>query len=172
MQRTNVPAGIIVMEAGHPFIDRSKMQPVKQLSPISSQLKPSMVRRDLQRAKAHKPRRTSLTLSTPCRVMTPEPENAQSPTALTAEPLSKRRLVRPLQPWNAMSLISVTPSATVTWVTSASSYNSPPGHCTALPVYTTAFDISERAGRRVAEGVDAVEGGESRGAQRWVGSAR
>jgi hypothetical protein len=32
--------------------------------------------------------------------------------------------------------------------------------------------ISDKAGRRVAEGVDAAEGEASRGTQRWVGGAR
>jgi hypothetical protein len=58
-------------------------------------------------------------------------------------------------------------SATVTYATSSSPLNS-----SALPVHTTAFDISEEEGGRVAEGVDAVEGEASRGTQRWIGSAR
>ena len=41
-------AGITVMEAGHPFIDCSKVQKAKQVSLISSQPKPSMVRRSWQ----------------------------------------------------------------------------------------------------------------------------
>jgi hypothetical protein len=83
------------------------------------------------------------------------------------EPLRKLRLVRPLQHQNACPLISVTPSATVTWVTCSSSLNS-----SSLPVHTTAFDISEEQGGRVAEGVDALEGEASRGNQRWVARAR
>jgi hypothetical protein len=48
-------AGITVMEAGHPFIDCSKVQKEKQLRPISSQPKPSMVRRSTQLAKVPMP---------------------------------------------------------------------------------------------------------------------
>jgi hypothetical protein len=59
--------GITVMESGHPFIDYSKKHWAKQYSPISSQAKPSMVRRSLQFAKA--PRPIFLTFSTPRRLM-------------------------------------------------------------------------------------------------------
>jgi hypothetical protein len=63
-------------------------------------------------------------------------------------------------------MISVTPAATVTWRTFLSFLNSIP------PLYTTAFDISEEEGGRVAEGVDAVEGEASRGTQRWIARTR
>jgi hypothetical protein len=154
------------MEAGHPFIDCSKVQDMKQPVPISSQPKPSMLRRSLQWAKACLP--IFLTSSIPCSEATPELSNACCPTVVMAESLRKLRLVRPLQLRNDRSLISMTPPATVTWVTPVSSAPHSPFH----PVYTTAFDISEVQGGRGAEGVDAVEGEASRGTQRWVALAR
>jgi hypothetical protein len=71
VQQWKHAAGITVMEAGHPFIDGSKMHKVKQPSPVSSQPKPSMLCRSLQYAKAHAPIR--LTPSNPCREAMPDP---------------------------------------------------------------------------------------------------
>jgi hypothetical protein len=87
--------GITVMEAGHPFIDCSKVQKAKQALPISSQPKPSMVRRSLHPENAHVP--IFLTSSIPSRALMPERENADVTTVVMAEPLRKLRLVRPLQ---------------------------------------------------------------------------
>jgi hypothetical protein len=148
------------MEAGHPFIDCSKMHQAKQQVPISSQPKPSMVRRSLHSEKAQSP--IFLTPSIPCRVMMPDPQNAHSPMVVMAEPLRKLRLVRPLQPWNAPFLISVTPSAMVTSVTSTSPCHSPTmpysSSVGSAPLYTTAFDMSEEQGGRVPRGSTLLSG--------------
>jgi hypothetical protein len=156
------------MEAGHPFIDCSKRQRAKQLSPISSQPRPSMVRRSSHSSNAYSP--IFLTSSIPRRESMPESANARNPTVVTAESLRKLRLLRPVQPWNAYAAIVVTPSATVASATCL--YNS---NSSSSPVYMTVYmtvDISEEQGGRGAEGVDAVEREASRGTQRWVGGAR
>jgi hypothetical protein len=85
------------VEAGHPFIDRSKRQKAKHLSPhlLAAQ---ALDGAQVLAVEEGPVAESSSRAPPPPRLMTPECENARYPMIQMPEPSRKPRLARPAQP--------------------------------------------------------------------------